>query len=56
MCPDITIIDTTMNGNITAILPTGQILHDITNVICHSISTNRPSPIWMHNSNYKGVI
>lgn len=56
MCPEITNLDTSMNGNIRATLSTGQIINDITNVVCHSISTNRPDPIWLHNSNYKGVM
>ena len=56
MCPEITNLDTTMNGSIRATLSTGQIINDMTNVVCHSISTNRPNPIWLHKSNYKGVI
>jgi len=56
MCPEITNLDTSMNGSIRATLSTGQIIHDMTNVVCHSISTNRPEPIWLHNSNYKGVL
>ena len=45
-----------LNGSIRATLSTGQIINNMTNVVCHSISTNRPDPIWLHNSNYKGVI
>lgn len=71
MCPEIINLDTSMNGSIRATLSTGHIINNLTldkgewkiiiccggiNVVCHSISTNRPSPIWMHNSNYKGVI
>ena len=55
MCPEITNLDTSMNGSIRATLSTGQIINDMTNVVCHSISTNRPDPIWLHNSNCKGV-
>lgn len=55
MCPEITNLDTSMNGSIRATLSTGQIINDMTNVVCHSISTNRPDPIWLHNSIYKGV-
>ena len=56
MCLEITNLDTSINGSIRATLSTGQIIYDVTNVVCHSISTNRPNPIWLHKSNYKGVI
>ena len=56
MYPEIINLDTTMNGSIRATLSTGQIINDMTNVVCHSISTNRPEPIWLHNSNYKGIM
>lgn len=55
MCQEIINLDTFMNGSIRATLSTGQIIHDMTNVVCHSISTNRLDPIWLHNSNYKGI-
>lgn len=53
MCPEIINLDTSMNGSIKATLSTGEVIHDITNIVCHSISTNRPSPIWNHLSNIK---
>lgn len=71
MCPEITNLDTSMNGDIKTTLSTGQFINNLIldkgewkiiicggggNVVCHSISTNRPDPIWLHNSNYKGVI
>lgn len=56
MYPEIINLDTTMNGSIRATLSTGQIINDMTNVVCHSISTNRPDSIWLHNSNYKGIM
>lgn len=56
MCPEITNFDTSMNGSIRAALSTGEVIHDITNIVCHSISTNRPEPIWLHKSNYKGEL
>lgn len=56
MNPYITNIDTSMNGSLKAILSTGEVIHDVTNIVCHSISTNRPDPVWLHKSNYKGVI
>lgn len=51
MCPEIISLDTTMNGSVRATLSTGEVIHDVTNVVCHSISTNRPSPIWLHKNN-----
>lgn len=51
MCPEIIDLDTTINGNIKATLSTGIIIHDLTNVVCHSISTNRPVPICLHKTN-----
>jgi hypothetical protein len=53
MCPEITNLYASMNGRIRATLSTGQIINDMTNIVCHSISTNRSDPIWLHNSNYK---
>ena len=55
LSPEILMIDTSMNGNLRTTLATGQVIWDLTNVICHSISTNRPSAIWSCKSNYKGV-
>ena len=51
MCPEIIDFDTTINGSIKATLSTGIIIHDLTGVVCHSISTNRPIPIWLHKTN-----
>ena len=51
MCPEIINLNTSMNGNIRATLSTGEVILDITNIVCHSISTNRPAPIWLHKSN-----
>lgn len=45
MCPEITNLDTSMNGSIRVALSTGQIINDMTNVVCHGISTNRPGSI-----------
>ena len=56
MYPEITNLDTSMNGIVRATLSTGDIINDMTNIVCHCISTNRPDPIWLHKSNYKGVI
>ena len=53
MNPYIINLDTSLNGNIRATLSTGEVIHDLTSVVCHSISTNRPSPIWLHISNTK---
>lgn len=53
MCPEVTSFNISINGSIKATLSTGEIINDITNVVCHSISTNRPSPIWLHKSNIK---
>ena len=51
MCPEIINLDTSMNGSIRATLSTGEVINDVTNVVSHSISTNRPEPIWLHKSN-----
>ena len=51
MSPEIIDLDTAINGSIKATLSTGVIIHDLTDVVCHSISTNRPVPIWLHKTN-----
>ena len=70
MCPEITNLDTSMNGSIRATLSTGSIINSFTLdkgeweiiiggsgiVVCHSISTNRPDSVWLHNSNHKGIV
>ena len=59
MCPEITNLDTSMNGSIRATLSTGPIINSFTLdkgeweiiiggsgiVLCHRISTNRPDSI-----------
>ena len=45
MCPEITNLDTSMNGSMKATLSTGSIIGGSGIVVCHSISTNRPDSI-----------